>query len=191
VLRIQRRLERVSYPRLQMTLIVALTAGSGLLASFLLLDAGVDAMALRYPLAVAIAYAAFLLLLWAWLRQQSIDANVPDFGWQPGRAEPGSGGSPVRSPETSPSANDASVAVRPGRRGRAARGARGRRDVGLRAGRALGGRSHSAGSLIPDACRFRRPVAPWALPTERVSPKIAVPDWPQCLRLNPPSPIAR
>ena len=70
---------RGSFPRLQMTLIVALTGASGLLASFLMLRGGLDTMALRYPLAVAVAYGAFLLLLWAWLRTSSREwVDVPD-----------------------------------------------------------------------------------------------------------------
>ena len=59
---------RGSFPRLQMSLIVALTGGSGLLASFLLLHGGIGSMAVRYPSAVALAYVMFLLLLWVWLR---------------------------------------------------------------------------------------------------------------------------
>jgi hypothetical protein len=67
-----------------MTLLVSLTGGSGLLASFLLLQAGLDSMALRYPLALLGAYAVFLLLLWLWLRTQASDwANMPDPGIEP------------------------------------------------------------------------------------------------------------
>ena len=54
-----------------MTLLVVLTGGAGLLASFVLLHLGVDSMAVRYPLAVTIAYAVFLLLLWLWLRTKA------------------------------------------------------------------------------------------------------------------------
>lgn len=72
---------RASFPRLQMSLIVALTGGSGLLASFLLLHGGIQSMALRYPAAVALAYVVFLLLLWVWLRttrREWIDAaDIP------------------------------------------------------------------------------------------------------------------
>lgn len=68
-----------SWPRAQMTLLVMLTGGTGLLASFLLLQAGVERMALRYPLALAVAYGVFLLLLWLWLRTKTEDwADVPD-----------------------------------------------------------------------------------------------------------------
>lgn len=77
--RVQRRLERESCPRLQMTLIAALTGASGLLASFLLLHQGVESMALRYPLALALAYGMFLFLIWLWLRTNAEDyAELPD-----------------------------------------------------------------------------------------------------------------
>ena len=68
ILHLQKRLEAQSYPRIQMGLIVAITGASGLLASFLLLLAGVTSMTLRYPLALLVAYGVFLLMLWAWLR---------------------------------------------------------------------------------------------------------------------------
>lgn len=80
VLRAQRRLEEESYPRLQMTLIAALTGAFGLLSSFILLRLGVDEMALRYPLALALAYVMFLFLIWLWLRTNAEDyVEVPDF----------------------------------------------------------------------------------------------------------------
>ncbi|TCO96867.1 hypothetical protein EV684_1284 [Rubrivivax gelatinosus] len=46
-----------------MALLVALTGGFGLLASFTLLRLGLDSMALRYPLALAFAYLFFLFLI--------------------------------------------------------------------------------------------------------------------------------
>jgi uncharacterized RDD family membrane protein YckC len=71
--RIKHELERRGYPRLQMMLIVSLTGGAGFLASFALLTSGVDSLALRYLLAVGIAYLVFLLLLWLWLRTSRDD----------------------------------------------------------------------------------------------------------------------
>ncbi|MGC3984355.1 MAG: hypothetical protein QM777_06260 [Pseudorhodoferax sp.] len=72
------RLSRDAFPRLQMALIVALTGGFGLLASFVLLRLGVDAMALRYPLALCCAYGFFLFLVWLWLRTNAADyADLP------------------------------------------------------------------------------------------------------------------
>lgn len=79
VLNYKRQLERDSFPRLQMGLIVAVTGGVGLLVSFLLLQSGMGSMALRYPFALAVSYVVFLLLLWAWLRAKEDDfSNIPD-----------------------------------------------------------------------------------------------------------------
>lgn len=77
--RLRHELQTHGWPRSQMTLLVALTGGSGLLASFLLLRAGMDSMVLRYPLALLVAYGVFMLLLWLWLRTRAEDwADVPD-----------------------------------------------------------------------------------------------------------------
>lgn len=79
--RMRSDLQANTWPRSQMTLLVALTGGSGLLASFLLLQAGLDNMVLRYPLALLGAYGVFVLLLWLWLRTQAADwAGMPDPG---------------------------------------------------------------------------------------------------------------
>ncbi|HEY0230691.1 MAG TPA: hypothetical protein VGC55_05530 [Dokdonella sp.] len=79
--RMRAALERNEYPRLRMLLIVALTGGCGFLASFVMLHHGVESIALRYPLALCVAYAAFLLLLWAWLRSRPDDyLDAPDAG---------------------------------------------------------------------------------------------------------------
>lgn len=89
VARLRRELELLSFPRIQMGLIVALTGAAGLLCSFLLLRAGMHSMVLRYPLALAGAYMVFLLLLWLWLRTKASDYAdaqpdllnlVPDLG---------------------------------------------------------------------------------------------------------------
>lgn len=95
--RLQHDLQTNAWPRSQMTLLVSLTGGSGLLASFLLLHAGLDNMAMRYPLALLCAYAVFLLLLWLWLRTQAADwANMPDPGMEP--SLPTGPGAPAWSP---------------------------------------------------------------------------------------------
>jgi hypothetical protein len=84
IARLMRRLNSDGYPRLQMSLLVALTGGAGLLASFLLLhSAGLEAMHFRYPAAVGCAYLAFLFLLWLWLRTKADDylegsIDIPD-----------------------------------------------------------------------------------------------------------------
>lgn len=82
--RVKKRLMQESFPRLQMTLIVALTGGVGLLSSFVMLQWGVKTMAIRYPLALAVAYLFFLFLmwlwLWLWLRTKAQDhIDIPDW----------------------------------------------------------------------------------------------------------------
>ena len=72
------RLEQNSWPRVQMAFLVMLTGASGFLASFLLLQAGLQVMWVRYPVSVGIAYGVFLLLLWLWMKTQAADyADVP------------------------------------------------------------------------------------------------------------------
>lgn len=93
ILRIRGGLERSSFPRLQMLLLVALTGASGFVASFLLLQAGMLAMWSRYLAAFGVAYLAFLLLLWLWLRTRAEDyANLADLGGSPSSGCPGYGG---------------------------------------------------------------------------------------------------
>lgn len=79
--RMRDRLQSQSYPRLQMSLIVSLTGLAGLLASASLLKLGLHSMAWRYPLALLIAYGAFLGLLWLWLRSRAEDwGDAADLG---------------------------------------------------------------------------------------------------------------
>ncbi len=66
--RIRALLGRAGWPRLTMTAITILTWAAWFLSSAGLLWLGVNSMALRYPLAVGIAYLAFLGMLWGWLR---------------------------------------------------------------------------------------------------------------------------
>lgn len=68
VVRARRYLQQRGWPRLQMALIVVLTGAAGFLASNLLRLAGIDAMLLRCPMAVVLAYGVFLLLVWIWIR---------------------------------------------------------------------------------------------------------------------------
>lgn len=56
--------------RFQMTLLLMATGGAGFLASYGLLQLGMDRMALRYPLSVGIAYLVFFLLLRLWISLQ-------------------------------------------------------------------------------------------------------------------------
>lgn len=80
--KVRKRLERYGLPRLQMSVLLALTGATGFLSSFVLMKLGVHSMALRYPVSVALAYGVFLLLLRVWLRLQrerwSLD--IPDVG---------------------------------------------------------------------------------------------------------------
>lgn len=85
-----------------MMAIVISTGLVGLLASFLLLHAGVGSLWSRYPLAVAIAYVAFLFLLWCWLRLRRddllddldipISGHLPEKPWKAGGGQFGGGG---------------------------------------------------------------------------------------------------
>ena len=67
--KVKKRLLRDRAPRLQVSVMLLFTAFGGFLASFLMLRAGIDSMALRYPIAIAFAYCVFLLCLriWIWL----------------------------------------------------------------------------------------------------------------------------
>lgn len=76
----RQRLMRLHSPRLQMFLIVALTAAAGFLASVSLLDVGLDALGQRYALSVIIAYLVFLLLLRTWVRMYDKSLDIPDIG---------------------------------------------------------------------------------------------------------------
>lgn len=62
--------DRMAVPRVQMVLLLAAAGGAGFLASYGLLQLGLDRMALRYPLAVGAAYLVFFLLLRLWLSLQ-------------------------------------------------------------------------------------------------------------------------
>lgn len=85
--RLRGTLERDHYPRAQMGLIVALTGFAGLAASFLMLQAGLTSMALRYCYAMGAAYIVFIVLLWLWLRWNADGLDLP--------SGDGGGGDPV------------------------------------------------------------------------------------------------
>jgi hypothetical protein len=61
---------RMAVPRVQMMLLLSAAGGAGFLTSYGLLQLGLDRMALRYPLAVGVAYLVFFLLLRLWLSLQ-------------------------------------------------------------------------------------------------------------------------
>lgn len=76
VAEIRARLSRRGTPRAHMTFIVLTTGLAGFAASMALLYAGVTRMAIRYPLAVAIAYGVFLWLIWFWLQRFRLRATL-------------------------------------------------------------------------------------------------------------------
>jgi FtsH-binding integral membrane protein len=79
--RIGRRLLHHGYPRLEMAFLVLVTGLAGFIASFMLLHAGVENMALRYPAAVGCAFVALLLQLWLWLKlRRDWREDVVDIG---------------------------------------------------------------------------------------------------------------
>jgi hypothetical protein len=85
-----RALQRFGWPRTQMFLIIAITGLSGFIASVLLFYSGVSEMAMRYPIAIAVAYLLFLVQLWIWLYAgDTLDANGLDSGG--GHGETGHG----------------------------------------------------------------------------------------------------
>lgn len=94
VARIRERLLRFGFPRARMLLLVLLTGGCGLLASWLLLREGLVSMPLRYLLALCIAYAIFLLLVRAFALRGDLNLDVPGSGNSPAQAT-GSSGSHV------------------------------------------------------------------------------------------------
>lgn len=68
------------FPRFMLGVVLLLTGLAGFGLSFSLLRAGMDAMWLRYPLAVLGAYGIFLLLmrLWVEIERRNFDPNDPE-----------------------------------------------------------------------------------------------------------------
>jgi hypothetical protein len=71
-------LEAGGRPRLVMFGILCVTLAAGFLASVMMVHIGIDRMPMRYPLAVAVAYATFLGMLWWWLRRQDFTAQLSE-----------------------------------------------------------------------------------------------------------------
>jgi len=93
IARARQQLQRGGWPRLQMAVIVMVTAVAGLLAAHLLRLGGLDTMLLRYPLAVLVAYLTFLLLMWLWLhlRRNDVAEAVINSGGGGGSSSPNTG----------------------------------------------------------------------------------------------------
>ncbi len=67
---LRRWLVRRTFPRAEMALMLSFTGLAGFLTSALLLHLGVDALSIRYAIAVLVAYGAFVLLVRGWIARQ-------------------------------------------------------------------------------------------------------------------------
>jgi hypothetical protein len=76
--RVRDWLQQRFYLRLHMTLILGGTFFAGLLATRLLMSAGVDRLASRYVVAVCVAYVAFLILIRLWIAYVNSGADGAD-----------------------------------------------------------------------------------------------------------------
>jgi hypothetical protein len=74
----RRYLESSGRPRLVMLSVLFVTFAAGFLASVAMVLLGVVQMHIRYPLAVAVAYATFLWQLRCWLRRQSLVSQLSE-----------------------------------------------------------------------------------------------------------------
>lgn len=73
---LRERIVRVHAVRLHCALILVACFGAGLLATKLLLMAGIETMWIRYAIALFVAYAVFLLGVRIWLRYAGFDVHV-------------------------------------------------------------------------------------------------------------------
>ena len=73
-----RYLESAGRPRLVMIGVLCVTLAAGFLASVAMVHLGLVQMHVRYPLAVAVAYATFLWMLRGWLRRQAILSQLSE-----------------------------------------------------------------------------------------------------------------
>ncbi len=78
--KIEEIVARMTLPRVQISIILMVTCLIGFLSSMLLLALGLDLMAVRYPLVVAMAYGSFLFLLkiWLWLQAHGGGSDIGD-----------------------------------------------------------------------------------------------------------------
>lgn len=77
---VAQRLTEEESPRFAMFVILSAAGLSGFLASYGLLQAGMQSMGLRYPLAVLVGYGAFLVGIRVWLavRRTDLQLDLPD-----------------------------------------------------------------------------------------------------------------
>ncbi len=81
-----------SFPRVLVAFLVAIAGGFALLSSFVMLNLGLERMALRYPVALLFGYVFFLFLLWLWLRKNAdsyFDVPEPGISFGSGSAPSG------------------------------------------------------------------------------------------------------
>ena len=71
--RILEKLQKESFPRIQMSFLVLITLGMSLLISYSLLSMGLNTLWLRYFCTCLGAYGIFLSLLWLWIRTRMED----------------------------------------------------------------------------------------------------------------------
>lgn len=74
----RRYLESAGRPRLVMVGVLSVTLAAGFLASVAMVHLGVVQMHIRYPLAVAVAYATFFWQLRGWLRRQALLSQLSE-----------------------------------------------------------------------------------------------------------------
>ena len=67
-------------PRVQISVLLLITAFAAFISSAIMLRLGMTSMALRYPIAVLVGYIVFLILLRLWLWLQSEENMVGDVG---------------------------------------------------------------------------------------------------------------
>jgi hypothetical protein len=102
--RTRAHLERFCYPRIELSLLIVLSGVFALLVSFALLRAGVHSMPLRYGLAGAAGYLAFLGFVRLWIAWNHTRPSLLDIDVDPGHLVdaldggvglPGGGGDPT------------------------------------------------------------------------------------------------
>src|SRR5512139_1773540 len=71
---------KLSMPRVQISVLLLITAFAAFITSAIMIRLEMTSMALRYPIAVLVGYIVFLILLRLWLWWQSEENMVGDVG---------------------------------------------------------------------------------------------------------------